>query len=199
MPWQGSGVNWRKDGIVSALWLYLKITIWFNNNFSARYPPYSDRKASLLSFLLRKRRPLPNLYLSHVLAGCLGVGLTFLWNYYLQVRKVYILHPLPCRLYCVTINCNYFTRQCNQTQRQRQRTNTMYMHSSYHTPPSNNIAIHTPYVQISRARRCVRTIYKSMADSRYVFTLGYIGNGLINYFHLESIAINAYALSISFI
>ncbi|XP_032590149.1 aldehyde dehydrogenase family 3 member B2 isoform X1 [Drosophila grimshawi] len=54
---------------------------------SARYPPYSDRKSSLLSFLLRKRRPLPNLYLSHVIAAGLGVGLTFLVNYYLQVRK----------------------------------------------------------------------------------------------------------------
>ncbi|XP_034475825.1 aldehyde dehydrogenase, dimeric NADP-preferring isoform X3 [Drosophila innubila] len=54
---------------------------------SARYPPYSDRKASLLSFLLRKRRPLPNLHLSHVLAVGLGVGLTVLVNYYLQVRK----------------------------------------------------------------------------------------------------------------
>jgi len=54
----------------------------------ARYPPYSDRKGSLLSFLLRKRRPLPNLHLSHVVAIGLGVGLTFLANYYLQVRKV---------------------------------------------------------------------------------------------------------------
>jgi len=54
----------------------------------ARYPPYSDRKGSLLSFLLRKRRPLPNLHLSHVLAIGLGVGLTVLTNYYLQVRKV---------------------------------------------------------------------------------------------------------------
>nr|NP_724565.3 aldehyde dehydrogenase type III, isoform O [Drosophila melanogaster]AAM68899.3 aldehyde dehydrogenase type III, isoform O [Drosophila melanogaster] len=51
---------------------------------SARYPPYSDRKGSLLSFLLRKRRPLPNLHLSHVLAIGLGVGLTVLTNYYLQ-------------------------------------------------------------------------------------------------------------------
>ncbi|XP_017002157.3 aldehyde dehydrogenase, dimeric NADP-preferring isoform X5 [Drosophila takahashii] len=51
---------------------------------SARYPPYSDRKGSLLSFLLRKRRPLPNLHLSHVVAIGLGVGLTFLANYYLQ-------------------------------------------------------------------------------------------------------------------
>ncbi|XP_030238983.1 aldehyde dehydrogenase family 3 member B1 isoform X2 [Drosophila navojoa] len=54
---------------------------------SARYPPYSDRKASLLSFLLRKRRPLPNLHLTHILAVGLGIGLTFLTNYYLQVRK----------------------------------------------------------------------------------------------------------------
>ncbi|XP_064547889.1 aldehyde dehydrogenase family 3 member B1 isoform X1 [Drosophila montana] len=54
---------------------------------SARYPPYSDRKSSLLSFLLRKRRPLPNLYLSHIFAAGLGIGLTFLMNYYLQVRK----------------------------------------------------------------------------------------------------------------
>ncbi|KPU77073.1 uncharacterized protein Dana_GF13679, isoform I [Drosophila ananassae] len=51
---------------------------------SARYPPYSDRKGSLLSFLLRKRRPLPNLHLSHLLAVGLGVGLTVLANYYLQ-------------------------------------------------------------------------------------------------------------------
>ncbi|XP_033234269.1 aldehyde dehydrogenase, dimeric NADP-preferring isoform X2 [Drosophila pseudoobscura] len=54
---------------------------------SARYPPYSDRKGSFLSFLLRKRRPLPNFYLTHVLAIGLGVGLTVLANYYLQVRK----------------------------------------------------------------------------------------------------------------
>ncbi|BFG03383.1 aldehyde dehydrogenase dimeric NADP-preferring [Drosophila madeirensis] len=51
---------------------------------SARYPPYSDRKGSFLSFLLRKRRPLPNFYLTHVLAVGLGVGLTVLANYYLQ-------------------------------------------------------------------------------------------------------------------
>ncbi|XP_026840847.1 aldehyde dehydrogenase, dimeric NADP-preferring isoform X3 [Drosophila persimilis] len=51
---------------------------------SARYPPYSDRKGSFLSFLLRKRRPLPNFYLTHVLAIGLGVGLTVLANYYLQ-------------------------------------------------------------------------------------------------------------------
>ncbi|XP_033253002.1 aldehyde dehydrogenase, dimeric NADP-preferring-like isoform X7 [Drosophila miranda] len=54
---------------------------------SARYPPYSDRKGSFLSFLLHKRRPLPNFYLTHVLAIGLGVGLTVLANYYLQVRK----------------------------------------------------------------------------------------------------------------
>ncbi|XP_052841428.1 aldehyde dehydrogenase, dimeric NADP-preferring isoform X2 [Drosophila gunungcola] len=54
---------------------------------SARYPPYSDRKGSILSFLLRKRRPLPNLHLSHVVAVGLGVGLTVLANFYLQVRK----------------------------------------------------------------------------------------------------------------
>ncbi|XP_033252999.1 aldehyde dehydrogenase, dimeric NADP-preferring-like isoform X4 [Drosophila miranda] len=51
---------------------------------SARYPPYSDRKGSFLSFLLHKRRPLPNFYLTHVLAIGLGVGLTVLANYYLQ-------------------------------------------------------------------------------------------------------------------
>ncbi|XP_030368942.1 aldehyde dehydrogenase family 3 member B1 isoform X5 [Scaptodrosophila lebanonensis] len=51
---------------------------------SARYPPYSDAKGSLLSFLLRKRRPLPKLYLTHILAVGVGVGLTFLANFYLQ-------------------------------------------------------------------------------------------------------------------
>ncbi|XP_058987143.1 aldehyde dehydrogenase, dimeric NADP-preferring isoform X2 [Musca domestica] len=51
---------------------------------SGRYPPYSERKASILNFLLRKRRPLPNLYLSHILVFGLGVGLTFLVNHYMQ-------------------------------------------------------------------------------------------------------------------
>ncbi|XP_017838436.1 aldehyde dehydrogenase family 3 member B1 isoform X1 [Drosophila busckii] len=54
---------------------------------SARYPPYSDAKSSLLSFLLRKRRPLPNLHLSHLLAIGVGVGATLLINFYMQVRK----------------------------------------------------------------------------------------------------------------
>ncbi|XP_059224715.1 aldehyde dehydrogenase, dimeric NADP-preferring isoform X3 [Stomoxys calcitrans] len=51
---------------------------------SGRYPPYSERKASILSFLLRKRRPLPNLYLSHIFVFGLGIGLTFLVNHYMQ-------------------------------------------------------------------------------------------------------------------
>ncbi|XP_017838439.1 aldehyde dehydrogenase family 3 member B1 isoform X4 [Drosophila busckii] len=51
---------------------------------SARYPPYSDAKSSLLSFLLRKRRPLPNLHLSHLLAIGVGVGATLLINFYMQ-------------------------------------------------------------------------------------------------------------------
>ncbi|XP_073812786.1 aldehyde dehydrogenase type III isoform X4 [Musca autumnalis] len=51
---------------------------------SGRYPPYSERKANILNFLLRKRRPLPNLYLSHILVFGLGVGLTFLVNHYMQ-------------------------------------------------------------------------------------------------------------------
>ncbi|XP_075169944.1 aldehyde dehydrogenase type III isoform X1 [Haematobia irritans] len=51
---------------------------------SGRYPPYSENKTSILSFLLRKRRPLPNLYLTHVFVFGLGVGLTFLLNHYMQ-------------------------------------------------------------------------------------------------------------------
>ncbi|XP_068144779.1 aldehyde dehydrogenase family 3 member B1 isoform X1 [Drosophila tropicalis] len=54
---------------------------------SARYPPYSDQKGSLLAFLLRKRRPLPNLHLPYVLAFGLGVGVSVLVNYFIQVRK----------------------------------------------------------------------------------------------------------------
>ncbi|XP_002060993.3 aldehyde dehydrogenase family 3 member B1 isoform X2 [Drosophila willistoni] len=54
---------------------------------SARYPPYSDQKSSLLTFLLRKRRPLPNLHLPYVLAFGLGVGVSVLVNYLIQVRK----------------------------------------------------------------------------------------------------------------
>lgn len=60
--------------------------------FSGRYPPYSDRKANLLGFLLRKRRPLPKLYISHFLALGVGVGLTFLVNYYLQVNTKFQLN-----------------------------------------------------------------------------------------------------------
>lgn len=76
-------------------------------SYRARYPPYSDRKSSLLSFLLRKRRPLPNLYLSHIFAAGLGIGLTFLMNYYLQVRKVYCAAEA---FVCANINqCDYFT------------------------------------------------------------------------------------------
>ncbi|KAM7344320.1 aldehyde dehydrogenase type III isoform 2-T2 [Cochliomyia hominivorax] len=51
---------------------------------SGRYPPYSERKAAILNFLLRKRRPFPNLYLSHIFAFGLGIGLTFLANHYMQ-------------------------------------------------------------------------------------------------------------------
>ncbi|KAM7344322.1 aldehyde dehydrogenase type III isoform 4-T4 [Cochliomyia hominivorax] len=54
---------------------------------SGRYPPYSERKAAILNFLLRKRRPFPNLYLSHIFAFGLGIGLTFLANHYMQSDK----------------------------------------------------------------------------------------------------------------
>nr|XP_014092292.1 aldehyde dehydrogenase, dimeric NADP-preferring isoform X3 [Bactrocera oleae] len=51
---------------------------------SGRYPPYSDRKSTILGILLRKRRPFPKLYLSHLLAVGLGIGLTVLFTHYLQ-------------------------------------------------------------------------------------------------------------------
>ncbi|KAL9912830.1 aldehyde dehydrogenase type III isoform 3-T3 [Glossina fuscipes fuscipes] len=51
---------------------------------SGRYPPYSDRKTNFLNFLLRKRRPLPKLYFSHLLVFGLGIGLTILFNNYMQ-------------------------------------------------------------------------------------------------------------------
>lgn len=54
---------------------------------SGRYPPYSDRKSNLLNFLLRKRRPLPELYISHMLAMGVGVGVTLLVSYYVQNGK----------------------------------------------------------------------------------------------------------------
>ncbi|XP_067632513.1 aldehyde dehydrogenase, dimeric NADP-preferring isoform X2 [Eurosta solidaginis] len=54
---------------------------------SGRYPPYSDRKASILGLLLRKRRPFPKLYLTHLLAVGLGIGLTVLVNHYMQSGK----------------------------------------------------------------------------------------------------------------
>lgn len=55
-----------------------------------RYPPYSERKACILNFLLRKRRPFPKLYISHILAFGVGIGLTFLANHYLQVIKEFL-------------------------------------------------------------------------------------------------------------
>ncbi|XP_065369715.1 aldehyde dehydrogenase, dimeric NADP-preferring isoform X4 [Calliphora vicina] len=54
---------------------------------SGRYPPYSERKANILNFLLRKRRPFPKLYLSHIFMFGLGIGLTFLANHYMQSDK----------------------------------------------------------------------------------------------------------------
>lgn len=51
---------------------------------SGRYPPYSERKSNILNFLLRKRRPFPKLYLSHIFVFGLGIGLTFLVNHYMQ-------------------------------------------------------------------------------------------------------------------
>ncbi|KAL9922187.1 aldehyde dehydrogenase type III isoform 4-T4 [Glossina fuscipes fuscipes] len=54
---------------------------------SGRYPPYSDRKTNFLNFLLRKRRPLPKLYFSHLLVFGLGIGLTILFNNYMQDEK----------------------------------------------------------------------------------------------------------------
>ncbi|XP_046810911.1 aldehyde dehydrogenase, dimeric NADP-preferring isoform X3 [Lucilia cuprina] len=51
---------------------------------SGRYPPYSERKANILNFLLRKRRPLPKMYLTHIFAFGLGIGLTFLANHFMQ-------------------------------------------------------------------------------------------------------------------
>lgn len=75
---------------------------------------------------------MPNLHLSHVFAACLGIGLTFLWNYYMQVRKVYRMHSFPCPLYCVTINCNYFTRQHKQIPRQRTNSMCTCIHHTTH-------------------------------------------------------------------
>ncbi|XP_037903609.1 aldehyde dehydrogenase, dimeric NADP-preferring isoform X2 [Hermetia illucens] len=61
---------------------------------SGRYPPYSDRKTSVLACLLKRRRGLPNLYISHVLTFALGVGAAVLAHYYImkghQIRLPFI-------------------------------------------------------------------------------------------------------------
>ncbi|XP_055851396.1 aldehyde dehydrogenase, dimeric NADP-preferring isoform X1 [Episyrphus balteatus] len=65
---------------------------------SGRYPPYSDRKATILSMILKKRRPFPNIYFSHLVALGLGVGLTLLVNSYLQHKfKIYLKGKLMSR------------------------------------------------------------------------------------------------------
>ncbi|CAD7077118.1 unnamed protein product [Hermetia illucens] len=53
---------------------------------SGRYPPYSDRKTSVLACLLKRRRGLPNLYISHVLTFALGVGAAVLAHYYIMKK-----------------------------------------------------------------------------------------------------------------
>lgn len=107
---------------------------------------------------------MPNLYLSHVFAGCLGIGLTFLWNYYMQVRKVYIMHSFTCPLYCVTINCNYFTRQYKQIP--QQRTNTMYT-CIHHTTNKHH---HRPTLQLTH--RMSKFLGQGVALEQFIHIYG---------------------------
>ncbi|XP_055374553.1 aldehyde dehydrogenase, dimeric NADP-preferring isoform X1 [Condylostylus longicornis] len=51
---------------------------------SARYPPYSDKKTWFLSTLMKKRKPFPNFYFSHLCAVGIGIGIAFLINYYMK-------------------------------------------------------------------------------------------------------------------
>ncbi|KAL5291740.1 ALDH3A2 family protein [Megaselia abdita] len=51
---------------------------------SGRYPPYSEKKTSILGSLLAKRRPFPKLYFSHILAVGVGVVVTLLVNKYIH-------------------------------------------------------------------------------------------------------------------
>uniref|UniRef100_T1GL47 Aldehyde dehydrogenase domain-containing protein n=1 Tax=Megaselia scalaris TaxID=36166 RepID=T1GL47_MEGSC len=51
---------------------------------SGRYPPYSEKKTSILANLLAKRRPFPKLYFSHILAVGVGVVVTLLVNKYIH-------------------------------------------------------------------------------------------------------------------
>lgn len=52
---------------------------------SARYPPYSDKKTSLLVFLLKKRYSPPLKYVAYLALFGLGVGSAFLYNKYFKV------------------------------------------------------------------------------------------------------------------
>lgn len=50
-----------------------------------RYPPYSDRKTTLLSMLLRKRRSIPSKYFTYALIFGLGVASTLIINHLTKV------------------------------------------------------------------------------------------------------------------
>lgn len=60
---------------------YLKL----NSFFSARYPPYSDKKTSLLMFLLKKRPSIPAKYFGYLTLFGLGAASAFLVNIYFKV------------------------------------------------------------------------------------------------------------------
>ncbi|XP_066252232.1 aldehyde dehydrogenase, dimeric NADP-preferring-like [Euwallacea similis] len=50
-----------------------------------RYPPYSDKKTTLISTILKKRRRVNLKYLDRLILFCLGIGLAFLLQYYYRI------------------------------------------------------------------------------------------------------------------
>lgn len=56
--------------------------------FSGRYPPYSDKKVSFLSFLVRKRSGISLKYLPHIAMFALGVAVSYAFTSIPKVRNM---------------------------------------------------------------------------------------------------------------
>lgn len=103
-----------------------------------RYPPYSERKTTLLSMLLRKRRGIPGKYFAYAVIFGLGVASSFLISYLAKVcapiswalfatrrqTQTIVTHPFDSkhthkRRECLRTSCQFIT--CTYTHRNTDR------------------------------------------------------------------------------
>lgn len=81
--------NWdRKDKHTSVIDSFKLNKVWFLS--SVRYPPYTDRKITILKMLLKKRAAMPTKYLGYALIFGLGVATTLLATCLMKVNGHFI-------------------------------------------------------------------------------------------------------------